>query len=896
MRVFFTILFCSLLLFHQSQAQQGTDPITSAHKGYVSNELLVQLTPKASLPTLLKELSRPYPDLVWEQPEQLVPNMALWRLRYQGAASVERLLELAWQSKEVAVAQFNHYVSLRSPQATTPNDLLFNNQWQYINPGGGGGTAGVDLDIDDAWDVTTGGNTANGDTIVVAVIDNGLNPNHADWGDNLWRNHAEIPSNNIDDDGNGFVDDHYGWNTNTGDDNISGGTHGTSVAGIIGAQGNNGSGVTGVNWDVKMMIIRNDFNTTEANVLIAYGYILTQRRRYNQSGGTQGAYVVVSNASWGVDQGKPNDSPLWCGFYDTLGAAGILNVAATANQEWDVETEGDLPTTCTSDYLIGVTNVNRAGRRQFNSAFGGTSIDLGAFGEGVYTTTNSGYGNFGGTSGASPHVAGAIALLHAGACSNFATYALVNPSGAALDLKRYILDGVVPINDLATTTVSGGYLNINNSLSLCLNDCPNSTCFEPYQIITNSVTDTEGFFSWQTSADVLSVQYRYRVVGGAWTPMIPLGAGVNNVQLIGLTACSDYELELVGLCANGVNSDTAQHTFRTDGCCEAPSGVLVLTNTLDSVYIQWQPVLAASQYIVEYRLQDSTNWTSVNAATTSIWLRNLLDCRNYEVRVNSRCNTGATVFGRTMLFTSRGCQDCTAVLYCGSVGGNSSSDWIKTVTVNNYTHNSGDDNGYLLIPNTSIELGRGDQHNFTIEQGNAYVQEYAVFVDLNQDGDFVDPGEEVLTGGMAINQNSDTRTFILPDTALLGVSRMRVSMRWRAAPPACDTFSFGEVQDYCIRVIRGINVDQISGVSQQLQVAPNPFQGQLTLSLDAVVTDPLTVELINTTGQVLYQQAWLPDASGTTQLPMPAALPAGMYVLRVYGATQQWVVKVVKQP
>lgn len=877
-----------------SHAQSTTDPI-QPYSGYVSNELLVQLSPNASLATLLKELARPYPDLVWEQPEQLVPGMPLWRLRFQGKVAVERLLEQAWQSDRVEVAQLNHYVSLRSPQTTTPNDLLFSNQWQYINTGGGGGTAGVDLDADDAWDITTGGNTANGDTIVVAIIDNGLNPNHADWGDNLWKNYAEIPNNNIDDDGNGYVDDYAGWNTNAGDDNISGGTHGTSVAGIIGAQGNNGSGVTGVNWNVKMMIIRNDFNTTEANVLMAYGYILTQRRRYNQSGGTHGAYVVVSSASWGVDRGKPSDAPLWCSFYDTLGAAGILNVAATTNLELNVDVDGDLPTTCTSDYLIGVTNVNRAGNRHISSGYGANSIDLGAFGAGVYTTTNSGYGNFGGTSGATPHVAGTIALLHAGACQNFATYALVNPAGAALDLKRYILGGVVTTNDLTGNTVSGGYLNMNNSLQLCLADCPNNTCFKPYHITTDSVTDTEGFFNWQTSTDVLSVQYRYRVVGGVWTPMIPLGAGQNSTHLIGLAACSDYELELVGLCANSINSDTTRHTFRTDGCCEAPTGVMVLTNLLDSVEIHWNAVLAANQYIIEYRLKDSTTWSSINATTTSIWLYNLLDCRNYEVRVSSRCNTGVTISGAPILFTSRGCTDCTAINYCGSAGGNSINDWIKSISVNNYNHVSGDDNGYLLIPNTSIELGRGDPHNFTIEQGNAYVQEYGVWVDLNQDGDFLDADEQVLTGQLAINQSTNTASFTMPATALLGTSRMRVAMRWRSAPSPCDSFSFGEVQDYCVRVIRGINVHQVDDVSQQLQVVPNPFNQFLTLSLDAVVTEPLTLELIHITGQVVHQQAWLPNATGSSQLPMPQALPAGMYVLRVRNETQQWVKKVVKQ-
>ena len=135
MHVFFTILLCFFVAMMQSNAQQGSSNGT-ASTGHVPNELLVQLKPKASLTNLLKELARSYPDLVWDSPERLVPDGALWRLRYKGTPSAQRLLEQAWQSSAVELVQLNHYVSLRSPQATTPNDLLFTTQWQYINNGG----------------------------------------------------------------------------------------------------------------------------------------------------------------------------------------------------------------------------------------------------------------------------------------------------------------------------------------------------------------------------------------------------------------------------------------------------------------------------------------------------------------------------------------------------------------------------------------------------------------------------------------------------------------------------------------------------------------------------------------------------------------------------------------
>ena len=263
-------------------------------------------------------------------------------------------------------------------RSTTPNDVEFPNQWQYINTEQSGGSQGADIDVDLAWDVTTGGLTANGDTIVVAVLDDGIDLNHSDFENNLWVNHAEIPNNGIDDDENGYIDDYRGWNSNQDNDNIAGGGHGTPVAGIVGAKGNNGTGVAGVNWNVKVMVVKNDFNTSEAGVLAAYSYPLAMRQQYNESNGTRGAFVVSTNASWGVDFGRPEDAPIWCSYYDTLGTYGILNCGATINGNVNVDEEGDLPTACSSDFMISVTNMNHFDNKVQGAGYGLETIDLGA--------------------------------------------------------------------------------------------------------------------------------------------------------------------------------------------------------------------------------------------------------------------------------------------------------------------------------------------------------------------------------------------------------------------------------------------------------------------------------------------------------------------------------------
>jgi subtilisin family serine protease len=142
------------------------------------------------------------------------------------------------------------------------------------------------------------------------------------------------------------------------------------------------------------------------------------RRLYNETDGEKGAFVVATNASWGINGGEPADSPLWCAMYDSLGAQGVLNCGATANNNVDVDVVGDLPTACPSDFMISVTATNIDDMRTF-SAYGATTIDVGAPGDNVYTTSISGgYGTTSGTSFASPLTAGVIGLLYSAPCAS----------------------------------------------------------------------------------------------------------------------------------------------------------------------------------------------------------------------------------------------------------------------------------------------------------------------------------------------------------------------------------------------------------------------------------------------------------------------------------------------
>jgi subtilisin family serine protease len=327
--------------------------------------------------------------------------------------------------------QPNYYLS---PRNTTPDDPFFSSQWNLER-----------IEAHRAWEFATGGATALGDQIVVAVIDNGFDLDHPDLSES-----ALLP----------------GWNFDTQSSILPIRPHGTAVMGILAARGNNGKGIAGVNWEVQVLPL---VTRTIGHIIEAFDYVFEIRQRYNQTGGAEGAFIVAASASLGFDKTFCSEFPSLNDIIDSLGSVGALAVAATANGNWDVDIEGDLPTTCQSDFLIAVTNTDRNDIRYADAAFGAASIDLSAPGggpeAGVFTTYPPGdyTENFGGTSAACPHVSGAAALLYAMPSVELAQMAREHPEQAARLVKEAILNGVDIQPSLQDITLTGGRLNIYRS-------------------------------------------------------------------------------------------------------------------------------------------------------------------------------------------------------------------------------------------------------------------------------------------------------------------------------------------------------------------------------------------------------------------------------------------------
>lgn len=361
-----------------------------------------------------------------------------------GVARIESLAATLDRRGDVEYVEANQILTL---DATIPNDPEFGRLYGMDNGGTEGGVVDADIDAPEAWDQTTGSRD-----VLVGIIDTGVDYNHPDLADNYWHNPGETgldangadkATNGIDDDANGYVDDFRGWDfVNNDNDPLDDHAHGTHCAGTIGASGNDGLGVVGVNWQVsivglKFLSAAGSGTLADAVRAIEYATLIGVTMTSNSWGG--GGYSDVMDAA-----------------IRAAGDAGILFIAASGNAGGNNDLAPHYPSSYGADNIVAVAATDRRDQIALFSNYGLTSVDVGAPGVDILSTVLAGgYDTFSGTSMATPHVSGVAALIKA-----------AFPAATAAEIKARLINTADPVAGLAGRTLTGGRVNAASALEI----------------------------------------------------------------------------------------------------------------------------------------------------------------------------------------------------------------------------------------------------------------------------------------------------------------------------------------------------------------------------------------------------------------------------------------------
>jgi serine protease len=539
----FTLGAAGLVLqLSASHAAVGSGtPSDAYHEG----TLLVRFAPQTPEPSRLDRRKRLGAQKLHGF-DRLVPGLEVWALPKH--FTVKGALAALREERDLLYAEPDRILRVDA----TPNDPSLSSLWGLHNTGQGTATADADIDAPEAWNATVGSGA-----VVVGVVDTGIDYDHPDLAANVWVNPGEIPSNGLDDDANGFVDDVHGWNAAAKNgDPFDDHRHGTHVSGTIGAVGNNGVGVVGVAWNVKLMALKfltSSGTGTTADAIQAIDYAVAQKRR--------GVNLRVLNSSWGGSE----FSQALLDSINAASAADILFVAAAGNSALDIDGSSRYPAGYDVPNIVAVAaTTNTDGLATFSN-YGANTVDLGAPGESIVSTTPNGtYSALSGSSMAAPHVSGVAALMLS-----------LHPDLPVDVLKAKLLETVDPLASLAGKTLTGGRLNAQRALAalgpalptfhLTINPTTASLTQGNATPFTVEVTPTNGF----TGEVTLSLASTPALVGATATftpnPVAPGGSASLSVATSFNTATGTYQLTVTGLSGSLTRTASANLTVDPQG-------------------------------------------------------------------------------------------------------------------------------------------------------------------------------------------------------------------------------------------------------------------------------------------------------------------------------------------
>lgn len=306
--------------------------------------------------------------------------------------------------------------------------------------------------------------------------------------------------------------------------------------------------------------------------------------------------------------------------------------------------------------------------------------------------------------------------------------------------------------------------------------------------------------------------------------------------------------------------------------CEVPFGISVSDITETTATISWDSVPNAYLYHVQYKTPASPVWNTLVTDATSISLTGLLSGATYDYHIEAVCNSGPTGYSPIANFTALGTS------YCTSGGLNATNDWIDLVYVadllNSTIESAGGYNDFTYLTAT---MQKGSTYSFTLSAGmvgGPYFEYWNVWVDFNNDGDFTDAGENIVS----YNSNQigwESHSFTVPATAVTGNTLMRVSMKRGSASTSCETFTKGETEDYTVNIIPAKMANAaIPENNPIIKIYPNPAHNLINVT-SSVNFEKGEIKIFDLNGQAVATG----NMNGNNAQINIEPLPVGIYFI-----------------
>ena len=479
-------------------------------------------------------------------------------------------------------------------------------------------------------------------------------------------------------------------------------------------------------------------------------------------------------------------------------------------------------------------------------------------------------------------------------------------SSASVSQNSYTLSGLNPSEDYefrVKANCGSASSAFGAVVSGSTDDAP--PCDNVSGVRSESVTYNSAVLKWNASANANDYTLQYGKVGAALTTVQKSSL---SHSLSSLDASSQYRFKVKANCQYGESAYSTEVTFTTAAApaCNVPSALSSSAVTLSSANLSWAAVAGANTYVVEIRASGGS-FAASTVSTNAKSVSGLTPSTAYEFRVKSQCSAGESAFSSIASFTT---EDAPVnVNYCTARGNNTSDEWIQKVTMGGKAYNSGNNNGYADFTAYTVTLGIGQQSPVTLEPGfksslfgvSRYNEYWRIYVDLNRDGDFTDAGELVFDAG-GLSKYTVNGNINIPSGAVPGATRMRVMMKYNGASSSCETYTYGETEDYTVMLTDNLvsnSPETVSAGISNIQsseaiLAPNPTNNGLS-SLRFRFADGVesaNVVVFDATGRLIATDELKADAQNQAESKINLqGMDKGSYIIQVKFSDETQVTK-----